>query len=67
MVTTDGSLRLNRSSTKEPAMGVGVIWHDAAIPHRSERVGGQHSSTRVEQAAVVMALQEIPCAVDLAH
>ena len=40
-------------------MGAGVMWHDAAIPHRSERVGGQHSSTRAELAAVVMALQAI--------
>ena len=56
VVATDGSLRLNQSNTKEPAMGAGVMWHDAAIPHRSERVGGQHSSTRAELAAVVMAL-----------
>jgi len=47
---------------KEPAMGVGVMWHDAAIPYRSKRVGGQHSSTR----AVVMALQGTPRADDLA-
>ena len=66
VVATDGSLRLNRSSTKEPAMGAGVMWHDAAIPHRSERVGGQHSSTRAELAAVVMALQGTPRADDLA-
>ena len=46
VVATDGSLRLNQSSTKEPAMGAGVMWHDAAIPHKSERGGGQHSSTR---------------------
>ena len=39
-------------------MGAGVMWHDAAIPHRSERVGGQHSSTRAELAAAVLALQE---------
>ena len=63
---TDGPLRLNRSSTKEPAMGSGVTWHDAAIPHRSERVGGQHSSTRAELAAVVMALQGTSRADDLA-
>ena len=43
VVATDGSLHLNRSSTKEPAMGVRVMWHDTAIPHRSEWVGGQHS------------------------
>jgi len=66
VVATDGSLRLNRSSTKEPAMGARVMWHDAAIPHRSERVGGQHSSTLEELAAVVMALQETPWADDLA-
>jgi len=66
VVATDGSLRLNRSSTKEPAVGVGVMWHNAAIPHRSERVGGQHSSTRAELAAVVMALQGTPRADDLA-
>jgi len=66
VVATDGSLRLNRSSTKEPAMGAGVTWLDAAIPHRSERVGSQHSSTRAELAAVVMALQGTPRADDLA-
>ena len=66
VVATDGSLRLNRSSTKEPAMGAGVMWHDAAIPHRSEQVGGQHSSTRAELAAVVMALRGTPRADDLA-
>jgi len=42
------------------------MWHDAAIPHRSERVGDQHSSTRAELAAVVMALQGTPRADDLA-
>jgi len=42
------------------------MWHDAAIPHRSEWVGGQHSSTRAELAAVVMALQGTPRADDLA-
>ena len=64
---TDGLSWLNRSSTKEPAMGAGVMWHDAAIPHRSERVGGQHSSTRAELAAVVIALlQWTPRADDLA-
>ena len=47
-------------------MGAGVMWHDAAIPHRSEQVGGQHSSTRAELAAVVMALQGTPRADDLA-
>jgi len=36
-------------------MGAGVMWHDTAIPHRSERVDGQHSSTRAELAVVVMA------------
>ena len=40
VVATDGSLQLNRSRTNEPAMGAGIMWHDAAIPHRSERVGG---------------------------
>jgi len=40
--------------------------HDAAIPHRSERMGGQHSSTRAELAAVVMVLQGSPRADDLA-
>jgi len=66
VVATDGSLPLNQFSTKEPAMGVRVMWHDAAIPQRSERVGGQHSSTRAELAAVVMALQGTPRADDLA-
>jgi len=66
VVATDGSLQLNQSSTKEPAMGAGVMWHDAAIPHRSEQVGGQHSSTRAELAAVDMALQGTPHANDLA-
>jgi len=47
-------------------MGAGVIWHGAAIPHRSKRVGGQHSSTRAELAAVVMALHGTPHADDLA-
>jgi len=60
VVSTDGSLRLNQSSTKEPAMGAGVMLHDDAIPNRSERVGGQHSITRAELAAVVMALQGTP-------
>jgi len=63
---TDGLSWLNRSSTKEPAMGAGVMWHDAAISHRSERVGVQHSSTRLELAAVVMVLQGTPRADDLA-
>jgi len=40
VVATDGSLRLNRSSTKEPAMGTGVAWHDAAIPGPQIRTGG---------------------------
>jgi len=66
VVATDGSLRLNRSSTREPAMGAGVMWHDAAISHRSERVSGQHSSTQVELAAVVVALHGTPRAHDLA-
>jgi len=66
VVATDGSLRLNRANTKEPAMGAGVTWHDAAIPHRSERVGGQHSSALAELAAVVMALQGTPRTDDLA-
>ena len=61
MVTTDESL----PSTKEPAMGAGVMWHNATIPHRSEPVGGQHFSTRAELAAVVMALQGTPRADDL--
>jgi len=49
-------------------MGAGVMWHDAAIPHSlgSERVGGQHSSTRAELARVVMPLQGTPRADDLA-
>jgi len=47
-------------------MGAGVMWHDAAIPHRSEWVGGQHFSTRAELAAVVMALQGTPRADDQA-
>jgi ribonuclease HI len=66
VVATDGSSRPNQSSTKEHAMGAGVIWHGAAIPHRSKRVGGQHSSTLAELAAVVMALQGTPHADDLA-
>ena len=65
VVVTDESLQLNQSSTKEPAMGAGVMWHNAAIPHRSKRVGGQHSSTRAELAAVVMALQGTSRADDL--
>jgi len=65
VVATDGSSRLNQSSTKEPAMGAGIMRHDAAIPHRSKQVGGQHSSTRAELAAVVMALQGTPRAHDL--
>jgi len=40
------------------------MWHDAPIPHRSDLVGGQHSSTRAELAAVVMALQGTPRADD---
>ena len=40
--------------------------HDVGIPHRSERVGGQHSSTRAELAAVVMALHGTPRTDDLA-
>jgi len=47
-------------------MGARVICHNATIPHRSERVGGQHSSIRAELAAVVMALQGTPRADDLA-
>jgi len=66
VVVTHESLRLNRSRTKEPAIGTGFMWHDAPIPHRSELVGGQHSSTRAELAAVVMALQGTPRADDLA-
>jgi len=66
VIATDGSLRLNRFSTKEPAMGVGVMWHDTAIPNRSERVGSQYSSTRAELAAVVMVLQGTPRADDQA-
>ena len=42
------------------------MWHETAIPHRSEWVGGEHSSTRAELAAVVMALQGTPRADDLA-
>jgi len=66
VVATDSSLRLNRSTTKEPAMGAGVIWHNATNPRRSERVGSQHSSTRAELAAVVMSLQGTPQADGLA-
>jgi len=66
VVATDGLLRLNRSSTKEPAMGAGVMWHNATIPHRSEQVGGQHSSTRAEKVAGVMALEGTPRDDDLA-
>jgi len=51
---------------KEPVMGVGIMWFHAAIPHRSERVGGQHSSTRAELVAVVLTLQGTPRADDLA-
>ena len=36
------------------------------MPHRSEWLGGQRSSTRAELAAVVMALQGTPRADDLA-
>jgi len=42
------------------------MWHDATIPHRSEREDFQHSSTRAELAAVVMPLQGTPRADDLA-
>jgi hypothetical protein len=66
VVATDATLRLYRSSTKEPAMGVGVMWHNATIPHRSEQVGGQHSSTRAELTAEVVALQGTPRGDDLA-
>ena len=66
VVVSDRSLQLNRSSTKEPAMGARVMWHDAAIPHRSGWVGGQHSSTRAELVAVVVALQGTHFADDLA-
>jgi len=55
VVSTDASFRLNVSSTQEPAMGAGVMWHDVGIPHRSEQVGGQNSSTGKELAVVVMA------------
>jgi len=47
-------------------MGAGVMWYNATIPHRSERVGGQHSSTQAELATVVMALQGTSRADDLA-
>jgi len=66
VAATDGSLRLNQSSTKEFAMGAGVIWHNATIPQRSELVGSQHSSTRAELAAVVMAVLKTPQAHGLA-
>jgi len=65
VVVTDVSLWLNQSRTKDPAVGAGVMWHDAAIPHRSEQVGAQHSSTQAELAAVVMALQGTPRADDV--
>jgi len=55
VVATDGSLWLIRPSTQEPARGVEVMWHSVGIQHRSDRVGGQHSSTRAELVAVVMA------------
>ena len=45
-------------------MGMGVLWHDVGIPHRSKRVDGQHYSTRAELASVVIALHRIPCADD---
>jgi len=60
VVATDGSLRLNRCSTKGPALGAGVMKYNATVPHRSERVGGQHSSTLAELVAVVMGLQGTP-------
>jgi len=66
VVATNGSLWLNPSSTKEPTMEARFTWHNATIPHRSEWVGGQHSSTRAELAAVVMAWQGTPRADDLA-
>ena len=66
LVATDGLFRLNRSSTKEPAMGAGVMRHDITIPHRSEQVDGQYSSTQAELAAVVLVLQGTPRADDLA-
>ena len=65
MVATDGLLQLNQSSMKDPAVGEGAMWHNAAIPHRSEWVGGQYSSTRAELPAVVMALQGTPRADDV--
>jgi len=33
------------------------MWHSVGMQHRLERVVYEHSSTRVELAAVVMALQ----------
>jgi len=65
VVATDGSLRLNPSSTQEPTMGASVMWHNATIPQRSEWVGGQHASKRAELAAVVMATHGNPQADDL--
>jgi len=55
VVATNGSLRLIRPSTQEPARGVEVMWHSVGIQHRSERVGGQHASTWAQLVAVVMA------------
>jgi len=46
-------------------MGAGVMWHNTTIPHRSEWVGGPHSSTQAQLAAVVMVLQGTPRADDL--
>jgi len=40
VVATDGSLRLNRSSTKEPAMGAGVMLHDRRCHTPQIRTGG---------------------------
>jgi len=66
VVATDGSPRLNRSSTTEPATGAVVLWQGVDIPHRSERVGDQRSSAQAELAAVAIALQGTSCADDLA-
>jgi len=56
-----------RACLRTRKLGARVMGYDAKIPHKSERVGCTHSSTRAEQAAVVMVLQGIPCADDLAH
>jgi len=42
------------------------MWHSVGTQHRLERVVYEHSSTRVELVAVVMALQGTPRTDDIA-